>query len=114
MSLFEILVILIVSLLVMKSEDIPKIIKKIQEFKNFITNTKQEILSHFDQGVLTNKNSNNDLLEHEIDQVNFYLEKISKLGSEYNGDYSLISIKNHYRQLMNKKIAEEIKNSKQV
>lgn len=113
MSLFEILVILIVSLFVMKPEDIPKIIKKIQEFKNFITNTKQEILSHFDQDMLTNKNPSSDLLEYEIDQVNFYLAKISKLGSEYNGDYSLMSIKNHYRQLINKKIAEEIRDSKQ-
>ena len=38
MSVFELLLIMIVSLLVMKPEDIPKILAKIKEIKSFITN----------------------------------------------------------------------------
>lgn len=108
MSLFEILIILLVSFLVIKPEDLPAILKKIQGFKKFIISTKEEVFSHFDQDIIGKNNLNNDLLEHEMDQVNFYLEKISNLDSEYNGDYSLPSIKNHYRQLINKKIAKKL------
>ena len=41
--------------------------------------------------------------------MNFYLEKISNLDSEYKGEYSLESVKEHYRKLMNQKISAELK-----
>lgn len=109
MSIFEILVVLIVSLLVVKPEDIPQIAKKLKELRSFITNTKKEIFAHFDTDIKkTNKNSSENL-DIQMEQMNFYLEKISDLGTEYQGEYSLESVKEHYRKLMNKKISTELK-----
>lgn len=110
MSIFEILVILIVSLLLIKPEDIPQIISKLRELRSFITNIKKEIFAHFDLGInsKTTKNSSENL-ESQMEQMNFYLEKICDLDSEYKGEYSLESVKEHYRKLMNKKINNELK-----
>ena len=110
MSLFEILVILVVSLLVAKLEDISLIISKLKDLRNFIAKTKEEIFSHFDLDTNSknNKNSSKDL-ENQIEQMNFYLEKIGDLDSEYKGEYSPESVKEHYRKLMNKKISTELK-----
>lgn len=110
MSLFEILVILIVSLLVVKPEDIPHIMKKMKEYRAFITNTKKEIFSYFDPDInIKNNKDSSKNLDMQMEQMNFYLERISNLGSEYKGDYSLESVKEHYRKLMNQKISTELK-----
>lgn len=110
MSFFEILVVLIVSLLVIKPEDIPQIIKKAKEFRAFITDTKKEIFAHFDpeMNIKANQNATKDL-DMQMEQMNFYLEKISDLGAEYKGEYSLELVKEHYRKLMNQKISAELK-----
>ena len=114
MSLFEILVILVVSLLVVKPEDIPQIISKLKELRAFITNTKKEIFSHFDPDINSKNNKNSSKnLENQMEQMNFYLEKIGDLDSEYKGEYSLESVKEHYRKLMNKKISTELKKKNQ-
>ncbi len=110
MSLFEILVILVVSLLVVKPEDIPQIISKLKKLRAFITNTKKEIFSHFDPDTNSKNNKNSSKsLENQMKQMNFYLEKIGDLDSEYKGEYSLESVKEHYRKLMNQKISTELK-----
>lgn len=110
MSLFEILVILVVSLLVVKPEDIPQIISKLKKLRAFITNTKKEIFAHFDPDTNSKNNKNSSKsLENQMEQMNFYLEKIGDLDSEYKGEYSLESVKEHYRKLMNQKISTELK-----
>lgn len=110
MSLFEILVILVVALLVVKPEDIPQIISKLKELRLFVSNTKKEIFSHFDPDI-KDKSSKvfSEDMENQMDQMNFYLEKIGDLDSEYNGEYSLASVKEHYRKVMNQKINAELK-----
>ena len=114
MSLFELLLIVIISLLVMKPEDIPKILAKIRQIKFFILNTKQEIMSHIDpdmdiDGSLKTSESE-EHLEHEMEQMNFYLQKIANLDSEYDGEYSLSLIKKHYHKLVKDKMKDEIEN----
>jgi Sec-independent protein translocase protein TatA len=111
MSLFELIVILLVGLLMIKPEDLPKLIKKFKEIQSFITNTKKEIISHIDP--LTElddskKNQSFKNLDYEMEQMNFYLEKIANLDSEYEGDYSLSSAKEHYRKLINEKMKKEM------
>lgn len=109
MSLFEILVVVIVGFLVAKPEDFPKIIRKFRDMRSFITNTKQEIINHLDpineleESIVEEISVN---LDEEMDQMNFYLEKISNLDSEYEGEYSLVSIKNHYRKIVKDKIKQ--------
>jgi Sec-independent protein translocase protein TatA len=110
MSIFEILVVMIVALLVVKPEDMPKIISKLKELREFVTKTKKEIFSHFDPDINTKslKNKSEDL-SSQMEQMNYFLEKIGDLDSEYSGEYSLSSVKEHYRKLMNKKINTELK-----
>ncbi|MCF8494398.1 MAG: DUF2672 domain-containing protein [Rickettsiaceae bacterium] len=113
MSLFELLLIVIISLLVMKPEDIPKILAKIRQIKSFISNTKQEIMSHIDPDMdieSSLKKSKSEHLDHEMEQMNFYLQKIANLDSEYEGEYSLSLIKKHYRKLVKDKMQDEIEN----
>ena len=113
MSLFELLLIVIVSLLVMKPEDLPKIIEKIREMRSFITNTKQEIMSHLDlDNTKLSKKSISAELEDEMEQMNFYLQKIANLDSEYEGEYSLSSIKDHYRKLVKDKMNNQMETDK--
>lgn len=117
MSLFELLLILIVCLLVIKPEDLPKILAKIREIKSFITNTKQEIMSHIDLDLETTnpaKALHSQHNENEMEQMNFYLEKIANLDSEYEGEYSLPLVKEHYRKLVNYKMEAETFNRKNL
>jgi len=109
MSLFEILVILIVALLVVKPEDVPQIVSKLKELRAFVTNTKKEIFSHFDPDTNTKSKKLSEDLSSQIEQMNFYLEKIGDLDSEYKGEYSLAPVKEHYRKVMNQKISSELK-----
>lgn len=102
MSMFEIAVICIVCLLVMKPEDIPKILKKFREMKAFISDTKREIVSHLDINTAIIDKSG-CMLESEVEQINFYLGKIADQGAEYDGEYDLTSIKKYYRKIMNEK-----------
>ncbi len=113
MSLFELLLIVIISLLVMKPEDIPKILAKIREIKSFISGTKQEIMSHLDvDNTKLSKKSISTDLEDEMEQMNFYLQKIANLDSEYDGEYSLPLIKDHYRKLVKDKMNDEMETNK--
>jgi Sec-independent protein translocase protein TatA len=105
MSLFEFLVVIIVGILVIKPEDLPKIIAKLKEMRVFINNTKKEIMSHLDPISELQESSLEDF-NQDMDQINFYLGKIANLGSEYNGDYSLRSIKDHYHKLVQDQIKQ--------
>ena len=108
MSLFELIVILLVGFLMIKPEDLPKLIKKFKEVRLFITNTKKEIISHIDPLADSKQNKQSKDLDYAMEQMNFYLEKIANLDSEYEGDYSLSSVKEHYRRLINEKMKKEI------
>jgi Sec-independent protein translocase protein TatA len=93
MSLFELLVVFVVACLVLKPEDVPHIEKKIKEFYHFFTTTKAEITSYLD---LSQKSSIK--VDEDIDQINFYLEKIANLGGKYEGEYSLTKIRDYYQK----------------
>lgn len=112
MSLPELIVVLIVGFLVAKPEDFPKILSKFREIHAFITNTKKEIMSHLDPISELEKSLQSDIssnLDEEMDQMNFYLEKIANLGVEYEGEYSLSSIKEHYHKFVKNKVRQEVK-----
>lgn len=103
MSLGELLVIAIVSLLVLKPEDLPKVFRRLKEWKDFIDDTKRSIIEKLD--INDNFKEAGDL-EKDIGQINFYLAKISALGEEYEGDYALKPIKNYYHTLINRQLAD--------
>ena len=101
MSLLELLVVLLVSFLVVKPEDLPKIAKKIRYFRSFITDTKKEIISYLD---LDDEPAE---LTADTEKMNFYLEKIADMESDYKGEYSIEAIKKRYNSLIKKKLKEE-------
>ncbi|MBN8512102.1 MAG: DUF2672 domain-containing protein [Rickettsiales bacterium] len=111
MSLFEILLILAIALLVMKPEDIPKIAKTLMNIKRYIDNTKKEIISYIDLEPKDSTKSSVNTAENEVEQMNFYLQKIADLDDDYEGVYDLDAIKKHYRKLVNSKIPKEIENN---
>lgn len=111
MSLFEILLILAVALLVMKPEDIPKIAKTLMNFKKYIDNAKKEIFSYIDLEQENPEKSHINSSENQIEQMNFYLQKIADLGDDYEGTYELDPIKKHYRKLVNSTLPKEIENN---
>ena len=91
MSLFELLVVLIVAFLVLKPEDLPHIAKKLKDCYNFFTRAKAEITSYLDL------DENPSIkVDEDVDQINFYLEKIANLGGKYEGENSLTKIRDYY------------------
>lgn len=113
MSFYEIVVIIIVIILLVKPEDLPQILQKFKECKIFFINLKKDIAHHINQSLDLDSNKDyQENLNNEIEEINFYLEKIVNLGSEYNGEYSIKSVKKHYQQLIQEKIEEEKTRSK--
>jgi hypothetical protein len=102
MSLGEVLVVAMVALLVMKPNDIAVILKKIQQLKAYLTNTKSEILSYIDKELQIDKNKLDNL-----DELNFYLQKIISITGNYEGDYSIKQIKKRYHELVKREINED-------
>ncbi|MFK7973315.1 MAG: DUF2672 domain-containing protein [Rickettsiaceae bacterium] len=92
----------------MKPEDIPKILDKIRDIKLFITKTKQEIISHIDPDFADTNEQVNKINTDEMEQINFYLARITNLDHQYNGEYSLRDIKDYYQQIIAKKIKIEL------
>jgi len=107
MSIGEILVILIVALLVIKPEDIPIITKKLLYFRTYITNLKNEIF----EGVAEELPSDSKLIDKELDEFNFYLEKIIKIEGNYHGEYELSALKKRYNKLVEDKIKNNENNN---
>ncbi len=96
MSLSEILVVILVAILVAKPEDIPVIIKKIQKFKLYISNIKDQALSYLTEDVKID----DIILDHSPEQLNFYLERIINMQGHYEGDYSLKELKARHNELI--------------
>jgi Sec-independent protein translocase protein TatA len=105
MSISELLVIFVVAFLVLKPEDLPQIAKKLKDFYSFFTRTKTEIMSCFDL-------NHQDTVVDDLDQMNFYLEKIANLGRDYEGEYSLNNVKDYYQKIIKDSIKSEIESNK--
>ncbi|WP_375318856.1 DUF2672 domain-containing protein [Candidatus Tisiphia endosymbiont of Oplodontha viridula] len=102
MSLGEILVVMLVAMIVTKPEDIPIIIKKIQEFKLYCSAVKNQLLAYITKGLKID----NDIVENNAEQLNFYLEKIINIQGYYDGNYSLDELKTKYDKLIKIKSTE--------
>lgn len=109
MSIFEFFVVTIVALLVLKPEDIPQIIAKFKELKLFFTQAKNDIVSSIASIPEFKELVHSDDLEAEADHINLYLEKITDLGFVYEGEYSLVSIRKHYNEIVQNKLDQSKK-----
>ncbi len=104
MSLGEILVVMLVAMIVTKPEDIPVIIKKIQEFKLYCSAVKNQALTYITKDLKIDNDI--DILENDAEQLNFYLEKIINIQGYYDGNYSLNELKAKYDKLIKIKSTE--------
>ncbi len=96
MSFSELIVVLIVILLVVRQEDIPVILSKFNQIKNYFDNIKKEIFDSL--------NESTEIESHDTELLNFYLQKIILIESHYDGEYSLKQLRDKYNKLMEKKI----------
>ncbi len=99
LSLSEIIVILLVTLLLVNPKDIPIIIKYFKKIKSYFQTVNKEfnsIVNNFSSQVDSLKLDN----EEEIEQINFFLKKIYDNGGKYEGEYSLDKIKEEYNKLL--------------
>ncbi|WP_341757542.1 DUF2672 domain-containing protein [Candidatus Tisiphia endosymbiont of Ditula angustiorana] len=108
MSLGEILVVMLVALIVMKPEDIPSIIKKIQEFKLYCSAIKNQALGYITKDLKID----NDILKNNAEQLNFYLERIINIQGYYDGNYSLDELKAKYDELIKIKSTKYVQDCK--
>lgn len=99
MSLAEVLVVIMVALLVMQPNDIAVIITKTQQLKAYLAKTKREIFSYINKELQIDKNKLDNL-----DELNFYLQKIITITGSYDGNYSIEQIKERYHQLVKREI----------
>jgi Sec-independent protein translocase protein TatA len=99
MSIGELGIILIIALLVIKPDDIPIIIAKIIELRKALNDFVQSFTSQFNL-------EKNSIAENDIERINFYLQKITDLGINYEGEYSLKEIKRNYNKIVKQKITE--------
>lgn len=83
MSLTQILIVLFMGLFAIKPDDIPIIIKQIKKIKSYLINNSEQI-----------NNSS------EIEQLNFYIQKIISIEGCYDEDYNLIAVKKKYTKLV--------------
>ncbi|WP_425363217.1 DUF2672 domain-containing protein [Candidatus Tisiphia endosymbiont of Hybos culiciformis] len=102
MSLGEILVVMLVAMIVTKPEDIPIIIRKIQEFKLYCSAVKNQALIYITKDLKID----NDILANDAEQLNFYLERIINIQGYYDGNYSLNELKAKYDKLIKIKSTE--------
>ena len=100
LSLSEIFIMLLVSLLILKPEDLPVIFKKLGEIRNYILGIKEEVLGS------VSKELDIDLKD-DLEVMNRYLEKIIEIEGEYDGPYDLVSIKKKHKTLIKQQKDEE-------
>ncbi|MCF8462974.1 MAG: DUF2672 domain-containing protein [Rickettsiaceae bacterium] len=101
MSFAELFVVFIVASIVLSPKDIKQIILYFQKIQKEFYRIKDTFLKN-----LSNKSQDlvveSDIMLTEVQEINFYLNEISNLGSMYQGEYDLEKIKAHYKTLQNK------------
>lgn len=90
MSWTQLILTFFIGLLVIKPNEIFLIAKQIKKVKFYLSNVKSFI---FEKNYLIEE-------QQEIEQLNFYLQKIIMLEGSYEGDYDLVTLKEKYHKLI--------------
>lgn len=88
MSLIQTLIVLFIGLFVIKPDDIPMLINQIKKIKSYFSNVDSS----------------------EVEQLNFYIQKIISIEGRYDGDYNLVAIKEKYNKLIKSVINNDLNN----
>ena len=99
MSFNEILVIVLICVFVCKPQDIKLIIKSALKLKNQFLGLKEDVVAPIRQEL--EKIQQENLLDQDtVNEINLYIEKITQLNQNYDGEYSLSAVKKYYHQLI--------------
>ncbi|HJD65108.1 MAG TPA: DUF2672 domain-containing protein [Rickettsia endosymbiont of Diachasma alloeum] len=88
MSLTQTLIVLFIGLFVIKPGDIPMLIRQIKQIKSYFSNVGSS----------------------EVEQLNFYIQKIINIEGYYDGDYNLAAMKEKYNKLVKSVINNDLNN----
>lgn len=88
MSLTQTLIVLFIGLFVIKPDDIPMLMKQIKQIKSYFSNVGSS----------------------EVEQLNFYIQKIINIEGYYDGDYNLAAMKEKYNKLVKSVINNDLNN----
>lgn len=88
MSLTQTLIVLFIGLFVIKPDDIPMLIRQIKQIKSYFSNVGSS----------------------EVEQLNFYIQKIINIEGYYDGDYNLAAMKEKYNKLVKSVINNDLNN----
>lgn len=102
LSFAEIFVVLVVSILLIKPSDMPKIARIVKKVFYYIDNIKDSVKREFTN--IAQDSTDVDLIEGEdIDKINYYMKQICSHGGSYSGEYNLKSIKKEFLKIANQK-----------
>ncbi|WP_395476825.1 DUF2672 domain-containing protein [Rickettsia endosymbiont of Pantilius tunicatus] len=88
MSLTQTLIVFFIGLFVIKPDDIPMLIRQIKQIKSYFSNVGSS----------------------EVEQLNFYIQKIISIEGYYDGDYNLAAMKEKYNKLVKSVINNDLNN----
>lgn len=88
MSLTQTLIVLFIGLFVIKPDDIPMLMRQIKQIKSYFSNVGSS----------------------EVEQLNFYIQKIINIEGYYDGDYNLAAMKEKYNKLVKSVINNDLNN----
>lgn len=106
MGISELAVIILVVIILVKPDDIPKLAKKLKQIRSYFVNIRSEIISQID----IDSNESQQFVEEDQNKINYYLEKIASYGEVYEGEYDLNLIKKRFDDVVSKKV-NNIKNT---
>lgn len=92
MSFAELILIAIISLVVLKPDDLKSIAKFVRDTISYFSKLKEEIW-----GMMDDEKS---LPQKDQEQINHYLAKIIQMSGKYEGEYDLPSVKACYHKLL--------------
>lgn len=98
LSLSEIVIILIVIVLVTKPTDVPIIIKNIKFLFTYLTALKHDFFNFIDTKVLDEEDKKHQV--DNLDNINFYINKIIEIEGKYDGEYNLAAVKAYYHKTL--------------
>ena len=99
MSLGELFIVCLVAVLVCKPDDIKFIFKELYQLKAYISKIRDDVMGPINEEMKKIEVQN---LKDDIEQINFYLQKITDMNETYEGEYSLNSIRAYYEKLIKK------------
>ncbi len=104
MSLHELFITCLIAALILKPTDYFKIINLIRKIHYKINNINKKINTYLNEINIIESKAMDDL-----SMINYYLIKITNMGINYQGQYTVQDVKKYYQQLVTNNILKDNK-----